>query len=354
MRGELDTQRHIREAVTRLVPRTLPPTLDRLALATNLPADRIIKLDQNENPYGSSLRVQEALSAYDRFHLYPDPEGRAVRERLAAYTGMPAERIMLVNGADELIDLSSADGRSRRRGADRPADVRAVRARAEFFGAQVIEVPRLPDFSLDIDAMARATTLRTKVITLVSPNNPTGNAIYNRPIRAPAAPRPAGRPGRSVPRSSPSESSCRWHASSITWSSCGSFSKWAGLAGLRLGYGIFPADSCPICGRSSRPLTSMPPRSSPRCHLRGYRLATLHRRAHPRRARRASTASSASCRSFNPASRRGISSSAGSFTARPGWSANASPIAGSCPGLRRGALRLPADQRRPPRGYRYC
>ena len=73
MRGELGTLRHIREAVARLAPRTLPPTLDRLAAATGLPAERLIKLDQNENPYGPSLRVarcgQSVRSIPSRFSL---------------------------------------------------------------------------------------------------------------------------------------------------------------------------------------------------------------------------------------------------------------------------------------------
>jgi histidinol-phosphate aminotransferase len=253
MRGELGTQRHIREAVTRLVPQTLPPTLDRLAVANNLPAERIVKLDQNENPYGPSLRVQEALAAYDRYHLYPDPQGCAVRERLATYTGMPAERILLGNGADELIDLIyllTVD----------PGDEVIVApptfglygARAALHGARLVEVPRLPDFGLDIDAMVRATTLRTKVITLVSPNNPTGNAISTEQLVRLLHLGPlvvldeayyefAERSFLPLAREFDNLVVLR------------TFSKWAGLAGLRLGYGIFPAEFMPYLWKIKPP-----------------------------------------------------------------------------------------------------
>ena len=253
MRGEVGTQRHIREAVTRLAPRTFPPTLDRLAAATRIPAERLIKLDQNENPYGSSLRVQEALAAYDRYHLYPDPEGRAVRERLAIYTGMPAERILLGNGADELIDLIyllSID----------PGDEVVVASptftlygeRAALRGARVIEVPRLPDFNLDIDAMVQATTLQTKVITLVSPNNPTGNVITADQLVRLLNLGPlvvldeayyefAERTFLPLAREFDNLVVLR------------SFSKWAGMAGLRLGYGIFPAELMPYLWKIKQP-----------------------------------------------------------------------------------------------------
>ena len=245
MRGDVGTQRHIREVVTNLAPRTLPPTLERLAVARNLPIDRIIKLDQNENPYGASLRVQEALAAYDRFNLYPDPEGRAVRERLTAYTGMPSERILLGNGADELIDLIyllTVD----------PGDEVVVAPpsfdrygeRATLHGARLVEVPRLPDFGLDIDAVVQATTLRTKVIALVSPNNPTGNVIPTEHLVRLLHLGPlvvldeayyefADRSFLPLAREFDNLIILR------------SFSKWAGLAGLRLGYGIFPSEFMP-------------------------------------------------------------------------------------------------------------
>jgi histidinol-phosphate aminotransferase len=253
MRGDLGTQRHIREVVSRLVPRTYPPTLDQLALAASCPVDRIIKLDQNENPYGPSLRVQEALGAYERFHLYPDPEGRAVRERLAIYTGMPAERILLGNGADELIDLVyllTIDPGDEVVIA--PPTFELYGTRAELQGARVVEVPRLPDFSLDIDAMVRATTLRTKVISLVSPNNPTGNAI---------SPDQLVRLLRLGPLVVLDEAYYEFAERSFLPLArefdnlvvLRSFSKWAGLAGLRLGYGIFPAELMPYLWKIKPP-----------------------------------------------------------------------------------------------------
>jgi histidinol-phosphate aminotransferase len=69
------------------------------------PVDQIIKLDANENPYGASPRVAAALADLAYTHIYPDPEARALRAGLAAFTGVPQENLLAGAGADELIDL---------------------------------------------------------------------------------------------------------------------------------------------------------------------------------------------------------------------------------------------------------
>ena len=51
-----------------------------LAERIGIPADQIAKLDGNENPYGPSPKVREALARFPHYHIYPDPEQRQVRE----------------------------------------------------------------------------------------------------------------------------------------------------------------------------------------------------------------------------------------------------------------------------------
>ncbi len=69
------------------------------------PPERIVKLDANENPYGPSPRAIEAMATYRWHHIYPDPQSIELREALAATVGVPADRILAGQGADELIDL---------------------------------------------------------------------------------------------------------------------------------------------------------------------------------------------------------------------------------------------------------
>lgn len=255
MRGEIETRRLVREAVTRMAPYTPIPPIERLAEGVGLPVERIIKLDLNENPYGCSLRVQETLAAHDRYHLYPDPEGRAVRERLAEYTGMPAERILLGAGIDELIDLPyllTIDPGDEV--VTMPPTFGEYKVRAELFGARVVEVPRRADFGLDLEAIERAVTSRTKVITLVSPNNPTGNvAAHEQLVRL----------LQLGPLVVLDEAYCEFAQRSALPLArefdnlvvLRTFSKWAGLAGLRIGYGIFPPDLMPYLWKIKLPFS---------------------------------------------------------------------------------------------------
>jgi len=79
--------------------------LDVLSRRLGLPADRIVKLDANENPYGTSPRALEALAHSRELHIYPDPDQTALREALAAFIGVPMEHILCGAGGDEVIDL---------------------------------------------------------------------------------------------------------------------------------------------------------------------------------------------------------------------------------------------------------
>ena len=67
--------------------------------------DDIVKLDGNENPYGPSPKVAEALRDYGFYHLYPDPEQRRVREAVADYVGADVSQIVLGNGSDDLLNI---------------------------------------------------------------------------------------------------------------------------------------------------------------------------------------------------------------------------------------------------------
>src|SRR3972149_6835331 len=79
-----------------------PPEL--LAQRAGIPVDRIVKLDGNENPYGPSPKVAEALGRSTAYHLYPDPHQRRVRQALAEYAGTTPDRGVAGVGSDELID----------------------------------------------------------------------------------------------------------------------------------------------------------------------------------------------------------------------------------------------------------
>lgn len=205
----------------------------------------IIKLDANENPYGPSPRVLDALSRFPWYHIYPDPQQGELRQALAGYTGLPAEHILPGHGADELLDylcrLFLAPGDSI---LNCPPTFGMYSFDAKLSGARVIEVWRDDHFRLDVAGIERAVKEhRPKLLFLTSPNNPDGSLIphdaLRRLLRLPLivvvdeayiefAEDPAA------------NSVASWVPHTPNLIVLRTFSKWAGLAGLRLGYGIFP------------------------------------------------------------------------------------------------------------------
>lgn len=135
----------------------------------------VAKLDANENPYGPSPRVHEALAGAN-VAPYPDAESTELRTHLGVYLDVPIERIICSVGGDEMIDLIL---RLFLRPGDEvidcvPSFVMYELSTAYNHGSWK-PVPRDARFRVDVSAVERAITDRTKVIFLCNPNNPTGN-----------------------------------------------------------------------------------------------------------------------------------------------------------------------------------
>ncbi|MBI4301366.1 MAG: histidinol-phosphate transaminase [Chloroflexi bacterium] len=213
---------------------------EALSQSSGVPVEKIIKLDGNENPYGCSPRVQEALAHYSGYHLYPDPTQYVARQALSDYVGVGTEHLVLGSGSDELIDLIC-------RICVDPGDKVIVceptfpmyRFFVDLCGGLTVNVPRNPQYDVDVKAVKAAIDGDTKMIFLASPNNPSGNSIPKEDVLSLLE---AGIlvvvdeayyefSGATVAPLVPS------YENLIVLRS---FSKWAGLAGLRVGYGIFP------------------------------------------------------------------------------------------------------------------
>ncbi|WP_417547063.1 histidinol-phosphate transaminase [Marinobacter segnicrescens] len=67
--------------------------------------ERLVKLNTNENPYGPSPRVLEAIRAQldERLRLYPDPESEQLRSVIATCYGVSPEQVFVGNGSDEVL-----------------------------------------------------------------------------------------------------------------------------------------------------------------------------------------------------------------------------------------------------------
>jgi histidinol-phosphate aminotransferase len=167
----------VRPVIADIQPYVPAETEDVLSQRSGLPIERLVKLDANENLYGPSPRVREALGAYDRYQIYPDPEQVATREAAAAYYGVPPENVLLGAGSDEYIHLLTMVYLDP---GDEVIDFSPSFAMYPIYsglmGGRMVYVPRDDAFALDVDAGLRAVTDRTKLIFVATPNNPTATA----------------------------------------------------------------------------------------------------------------------------------------------------------------------------------
>jgi histidinol-phosphate aminotransferase len=238
----------VRRAIAEIAPYSGPDDPAHLAKRLGRPVESIIKLDANENPYGASPLVQETLSTYNGFSVYPDADQRSARDALAEYAGVPADKLILGNGADELIDLmmrAYLDPGDEL--IDFPPSFAMYAFNAQLQDARVVSVPRDEQFNIDVDAALAAITPRTKLILLTSPNNPTGTVMPTADVRRildsghlvildEAYFEFANADGQGF------ETMIGEVGTYPNLVVFRTFSKWAGLAGLRIGYGVFPPE----------------------------------------------------------------------------------------------------------------
>ncbi|HEY2492577.1 MAG TPA: histidinol-phosphate transaminase [Paenibacillus sp.] len=145
----------------------------------------VVKLASNENPYGSSPKVKDAILAeLDNISIYPDGSSASLTSALAERLGVNTNQIIFGCGSDEIIALItraffvSGDETIM---ADQTFSV--YKSNADIEGAISIEVP-LKNGTHDLDAMLAASTERTKIIWICNPNNPTGTIVTEQALIA--------------------------------------------------------------------------------------------------------------------------------------------------------------------------
>jgi histidinol-phosphate aminotransferase len=132
------------------------------------------RMHANEMPWRASGDNSEA-----GLNRYPEPQPKALVERMAQLYGVPTSRILVGRGSDEAIDLLVRA--FCRAGQDSvvicPPTFGFYKVAAKIQGAQVSEVPLLRDgFALDVPAVLAAGR-SARIVFLCSPNNPTGNLL---------------------------------------------------------------------------------------------------------------------------------------------------------------------------------
>lgn len=217
-------------------------SVESLAARLGRSPESIIKLDSNENNYGTAPAVQRALAALTGTNRYPDPSQSDLRAALSAYTGVPSDYLLAGNGSDELLSLlAQVLLQPGERILVCPPTFSQYAFYARLKNCEVINVPREADFSLDIEGIISAVQARSpKILYIDSPGNPTGNSIpINNIGKILALPvlivLDEAYSEFTQSRSLISEVPDRQNLVVLR-----TFSKWAGLAGFRVGYGAFP------------------------------------------------------------------------------------------------------------------
>ncbi|MFX1562986.1 MAG: histidinol-phosphate transaminase [Promethearchaeota archaeon] len=138
------------------------------------------RLMGNEIPFGISPKVRQAIiDMLPKAHLYPDSSYYDLKQALAKYTGFTDNHLAVANGSTQFIDafyygfIETGDSVL-----FVPPDYGPYRIRLKICGGAAQLAPRLPpDYSWNIDNILDAITPKTKVLVIVSPNNPVGNCI---------------------------------------------------------------------------------------------------------------------------------------------------------------------------------
>lgn len=237
-------------SIERIQPYQPGTPIEQVAEKLGFSASDVVKLASNENPLGPSpLALAAAARELERVHRYPDSEAPALRAALARKLGVALEEVVVANGSNELLELlvRTFCGAGEHVVFGEPAFV-VYRLACLAQGVPHTAVPLDAGYVHDLPAMARAIRTDTRLVFIANPNNPTGTHVPRRELE---------RFLRTIPR----EVIVALDEAYIEYADAPdfadglelrglhprvvpvrTFSKIYGLAGLRVGYAVMPAE----------------------------------------------------------------------------------------------------------------
>lgn len=210
----------------------------------------LVKLDANENPYGPIDEIRESLTSQSYLHIYPDPHQTNLRNKLTDFLSkynrtkykLKKENFVCGTGSDELLEVILK--------LVLPEEVfncLPTFGMYDFLGklakAEVVNVPRInePFFEVDVENLLKKLDSPTsKVLYLASPNNPTGGSMSIKNIERVCS-------TNAFVVIDQAYAEFDFEASNEVFGLLErfpnllilrTFSKWAGLAGARVGYAV--------------------------------------------------------------------------------------------------------------------
>lgn len=143
-----------------------------------------LRLDFNENTVGCSPRVCAALARMGRKRVAMYPEYQAVQRRLARFFGVRRGEMLLTNGADDALGLLAAGFLERgRRALVMQPTFPMYRFYATLAGALVESMPYGARMRFPVEAVCKALRRGPRIFFLANPNNPTGTLVSHQDMR---------------------------------------------------------------------------------------------------------------------------------------------------------------------------
>jgi len=142
-------------------------------------ASRVLKLSSNENPFGPSRVAIDAIASAGLVaHRYPPTDHARLRTRIGAVHGLDPERIIVGVGSDEVLTLLALAYAGVGDEVVYPEHGFLLYPTiARSVGATPVAASE-SDRCVDVDALLRAITAKTRLIYLANPANPTGTMVH--------------------------------------------------------------------------------------------------------------------------------------------------------------------------------
>jgi histidinol-phosphate aminotransferase len=222
-----------------------------------------IKLASNENPLGPSpMAVKAIKNAIGKLNRYPDGSGYNLIQKISEHLGVSPKNIVLGNGSDDIIGMLTC-------GFLEPGD-EAILPNPSFLmyeimilsaGAIPVIVP-LKQLSIDLQAINKSITSKTRMVFLCNPNNPTGTVVFKEDFEnflkkiPPDVIVVVDEAYIEFVRDQACARSIEYLDNDRPLVTLRTFSKVYGLAGLRIGYGVMPDEIANLLNRIRLPFNT--------------------------------------------------------------------------------------------------
>ncbi len=222
-----------------------------------------IKLASNENPMGPSpMAITAMKNAMANLHRYPDSSGYYLINKLADKLSVPKSQIVLGNGSDDVIGMLARVFLT-------PGD-EAIMTSPSFLmyeifvrsmNAKPVFVP-LKELSVDLSAIGKAVSEKTRIIFITNPNNPTGSYVTRDSFESFLSQVPPqvvvvlDEAYIEFARDPKCLDGLALVGADRPIAVLRTFSKAYGLAGIRIGYGVMPAEIAALLNRVREPFNT--------------------------------------------------------------------------------------------------